>query len=184
MSIAQTYNPKVKFWDEHPQFRDVEPFSTIYNKDRSPNKRMSSMKLWALALNYDPESDFYNLPGKEEKIIEAMKKNHSLTFSWDDVKGLKDDFQAMFLDQVELSLLSWERRMKERDEFLDGIKWSLDHYNDEGKLVKGTADQLDRLHSQTPKHFAEYEKIYKMVQEIRIKRDDAKKKSNVQELDV
>lgn len=133
---------------------------------------------------YDVESDFYNLPNKEKKILSAIKKNHDVDVNLEELSELCDDFYNMTLSQADKSLMEWERRMKERDAFLKKQKWSFDTYNEEGKLLKGTADQLDKMHSQTAKHFLEYEKIYHMVQELRTKDENAKKKSNVEELDV
>jgi len=183
-NLANSYHPKKIFWDEFPQFLDVDPFAELYSKDRSPGKRVSSMKMWAMCLIYDPESDFYNLPQKEDKVKSAMNRNHRIKLNLEETKKLADEFYNMFMTQADKSLLNWERRMKERDEFLEGIKWSLDSYNEEGRLVKGTADQLDKLHSQTAKHFKEHQIIYKEVQELKAKEDRSNKKSNIQELDV
>lgn len=183
-AIANDYHPNKLFWDLYPSFKDVDPFAKLYSKDKSPGKRVSSMKMWALALIYDPESDFYQLPQKEEKIKMSMERNHRLKLNISELEELSDDFYAMTQKQADKSLMEWEKRMKERDDFLKKQKWSFDYLNDEGKLVKGTAEQLDKMHSQTAKHYLEYEKIDKMVRELRIKEENAKKKSNVQELDV
>lgn len=183
-NLSENYAPKVNFWETYPAFKDVNPFRDLHAKDKSPGKRISSMKMWFLSLIYCPESDFYNLPGKEEKSKESIEKNFRMKLDISELEELREDFYAMTLSQADKSLLEWENRMKERDEFLRKQEWSFDTYSDEGKLIKGTADQLDKMHSQTAKHFIEYEKIYKMVQELRLKEENAKKKSNVQELDV
>jgi hypothetical protein len=182
-SIAASYAPKNNFWTFFPAFKDVDPFRTLHYKDKSPGKRISSMKMWAMALAYDPQSQFYRMPNKFDGIKKAMEKNHRLKLNWDEVSELSKVYYEMFLDQVEKSMMAWEKRMKERDEFLDGIKWTLDYYNEEGRPIKGTADQLDKLHAQTPKHFKEYQTIYKELEALKIKEEN-KNKSNVKELDV
>lgn len=183
-SLVENYNPKLIFWEEFRSFKDVEPFSSLYKKDKSPGKRISSMKMWAVSLAYDLNSDFYNMPNKFENIKKAMEANHRMKLNWDEINELKEAMYDMFLDQAERSLLEWEKRMQERDAFLKEQSWSFDIYDDSGRIIKGTAEQLDKMHSQTAKHFTEYEKIYKLVKELKLKENNANKKSNVQELDV
>lgn len=183
-SLASQYHPNNNFWDLFQSFKDVDPFAKLYSRDKSPGKRISSMKMWAMVLIYDPESDFYSLPQKEEKVKTALERNHRLKLDLNELEELSSDFYTMTLNQADKSLMEWEKRMKERDAFLKSQSWSFDYYNDEGKLVKGTADQLDKMHGTTPKHYLDYEKIYRMVQELKIKEENSKKKNNVQELDV
>lgn len=182
-NIAESYSPKLNFWDTFESFKDVDPFSKMRSSDKSPGKRISSMRMWAIALACDPKSDFYNLSDKRGKIALAMRRNHRMEVEWDSLDEIIISFTDMYLNQSEKSLLSWERRMKERDEFLDKQEWSFDYYNEEGDTVKGNADQLDKMHGLTHKHYKDYQVIIKELQELNIKDQNAKK-SNVKELDV
>lgn len=182
-NLSENYHPKLNFWEHNPSYLDVDPFAKLRTTDKSPGKRISSVKMWAVVLACDPKSDFYYLPGKLEKIATAMNRNHRVKIDWTEVNELMLIFTDMYLNQAERSLLSWEKRMFERDEFLEVQEWSFDFYDDSGKLIKGTADQLDRMHGQTAKHYKEYQLIVKELQELAIK-DQSVKKSNIQELDV
>ena len=182
-SIAKAYHPKLSFWEVFPQFTSVEPFGRMYRADKTSKKSGSSTKMWAIGLAYDPESDFYYLDGKLDKITMGMKKQHGIDIEWDELAGHIELFTSMTLDQAHKSLIAWEQRLKERDVFLEQQKWTLDYYNEDGKLIRGSADQLDRMHGTTHKHYKEYEMIVKELQELELKKN-TERKSNTEELQV
>jgi len=182
-NLAENYHPKNIFWEHNKAFIDVEPFAKLRTSDKSPGKRISSMKMWAVVLACDPKSDFYYLSDKRGKIAAGMKRNHRMDLDWSELGEIIESFTDMYLNQAEKSMVAWEKRMKERDEFLDEQTWSFDYYNDEGGLIKGSATELDRMHGLTNKHFKDYQVVVKEMQELAIKDSNAKK-SNVQELDV
>lgn len=181
-NITKDYSPKANFWEFYPAFCSVEPFGKLYRSDKTSGKSGSSAKMWAIALLCHPKSDFYYLEGKEDKIASGMKKQHGIDIIWDELKDHIDSFVSMTVDQARKSLIAWEKRLKERDEFLEQQKWTLDYYDEQGKLCKGTADQLDRMHGTTHKHYKEYELIVKEIQELESK--EQSKRRNVEELDV
>lgn len=192
--LTKDYHPKNNFWTLYPDFTACEPFSKMYRSDKTSGKSGSSAKMWAVVLAHHPKSDFYYMTDKLSKISEGFSKTHKIDIDWDELKHIVDAFVDSTLDQAHKSLIEWERRMKERDEFLANQKWTLDHYivdkNGDNVLSKtggfvtekGTADQLDRLHGTTAKHYKEYELIVKEVQELEAK--EQSKKKNVEELDV
>lgn len=180
-NIANRYNPKLNFWKENEEFKDVNPFAKLHSSDKSSGKRISSMKMWALALVYDPDSKFYYMDNKLENVRTAIQSNHRLKFEWEEMEEYMTVFNSMFLNQAEKSLVEWDKRMKERDEFLSVQVWNFDYLDDNGKLVKGTADQLDKMHSQTAKHYKEYLGIAEDLKKLKSK-DDVKKKSKSHDL--
>ena len=64
--------------------------------------------------------------------------------------------------QAERSLINWELNMQRRDKFLAEQDYTLDRFEEidgKMKLVKGSADQLDKMHAQTAKIYAQLEQI-------------------------
>lgn len=179
-NVTENYSPTNNFWKENPQFAAVDPFAKLHRTDKSSNKVNSSAIMWGVALMYDPKSDFYYLDGKEDKVAKAIKRDCRIDVDWSRHQDVIDAFKETRLDQAHKSLIAWEIRMKERDEFLKEQKWSFDSYSEDGRLVKGTADQLDKMHSQTAKHFKEYEVVVKDLQELEAKNNSGKKSKNVE----
>lgn len=180
-NIAESYSPKNNFWEYFPQFTAAEPFSKLWRSDKSPEKRISSTKMWAIALAFDPTSEIFNLPGKLDKIKDSFRKNEKVDVSWDELEEIKQEFIESRLQQTKRSLIAWNERMWERDEFLKQQKYSLDYYSDEGKLMRGNAEQLDRMAANTSKLYDEFFKIEKALSEEAV-RDKNKSSTRVESL--
>lgn len=178
--LSKEYRPDVNFWEQYPEFKIVDPFSKLFGRDRSSGKNNSSTIMWGVILAYDPRSDFYYLEDKEGKISEALKRDHRYVLDWKKHEDIVEAFKQTRLDQAHKSLIAWEDRMRERDAFLKRQKWSFDEYSEDGRLVKGTADQLDKMHSQTAKHFKEYETVVKDLQALEIKNSNKKNQRKIE----
>jgi hypothetical protein len=149
------------FWDVCPEFRVLEIFDNFYkNKD-------SSDIMWAIAFCLRKESPMYNLPNKWELAAKDIVKNEKL--NWDKYENIINAFKASYMTQAERSMLAWEELMAKRDKYLKVQEYYFDYMSD-GKLVRGTAEQLDRAFSVTPKMYSDYYKIKKVMDEDEIKR--------------
>lgn len=164
-NITENYSPTNNFWEYNPQFLAAEPFSQMYRSDKTSNKSGSSSKMWCIALIYYPKSELYNMPNKEFAIPDAMKKSHGINIKLDELSDVIEAFIGVSLDQADQSLVSWNKRMKNRDEFLDSKTYTLDSYDDTGRLIKGSAEQLDRMAANTSKLYDEYYKVQKALAE-------------------
>jgi hypothetical protein len=155
--ILDNFKEEHSFWEYNPQFKII--LKDFYSNDKSKNKDKSSKIAWAAALLVHPRSEFYNLPDKD--IILARDFIKEKGFKWDDYKEVVDTIEDTILSQAEKSLVSWDKTLKKRDEFIHSQDFTLDDYNDDGRLVKGTADQLDKMLANTNKLYQEYFKIVK-----------------------
>jgi hypothetical protein len=160
--ITKNFSPTNNFWEFNPAFKIAKPFKQLYNSDKSRGKVNSSNIMWAIALCYYPKSDLYYLNDKEARVFDMVKDK---SFKLEDYKEHINEFIDMAVTQAEKSMADWENRMRDRDQFLKGVKYSLDYYDDFGKIKKGTADQLDRMAAQTHKLYQEYFKIKKDITE-------------------
>ena len=162
------FNTDILFWEEFPEF------TTFRDKDKSRDKRGSSKIMWAIALAERHDSEWYNLPEKYNRLsIDFLKKdNHN----WDNYEDLIVQYKEFQLTQAERSLSAWNEMMAKRDKYLKSRDYHFDEVQEEKdddgvvtgeRLVKGTAEQLDKAYSVTPKMYSEYQKIKKTLDEER-----------------
>ena len=168
------------FWEVCPEFRILEIFDSLYIKDKSTKHEDSSNLMWAIAFCLRKESPMYNLPNKWELAAKDIVLNEKL--KWDKYEDLIMAFKASYMSQAERSLLSWEELMSKRDTYLKDQRYYFDEYlldeNEDNKksrtgqfiTIRGTADQLDRAFSTTPKMYNDYYKIKKEIEDDEIKR--------------
>lgn len=155
------------FWDICPEFRAIGIFDDFYDTDKSKKHEDSSNIMWAMAFCLRRESPMYNLPNKWDLAAKDIALNEKLT--WSKYDNLIEMFKQCQLTQAERSLLSWEELMTKRDRYLKEQEYHFDYILD-GKLVKGTAEQMDRAFSATPKMYNDFYKIKKEIEEEEIKR--------------
>ena len=168
------------FWDVSPEFRAIELFNSFYTKDTSKNKSDSSNIMWAIAFCVKKESPMYNLPNKWELAAKDIALNEKL--KWDKYEDIIFMFKQSFMTQAERSLLAWEELTAKRDKYLKEQEYYFDQYlmDDNGDnvlsktrqlvTVRGTADQLDKAFSATPRMYSDYYKIKKEIENDDIKR--------------
>jgi hypothetical protein len=149
------------FWEYNPNYKLI--FDDFYSGDKSKGKSKTSFIMWAYYLILYSKSDFYNLPDKRKLIKDKFLKNPS--FKWDDYKEVESLFKESILTQAERSLCEWNEYMRKRDDYLKKQEYYFDYYDKKSKLVRGTAEQLDRAYSTTPKMYSDYEKIQKSLKE-------------------
>ena len=168
------------FWDVCPEVRAIEIFNSFYDKDKSKHHENSSNIMWAIVFCLRKESPMYNLPNKWELAARDIAMHDKLDWSKHD--DLIMAFKGSFMTQAERSMLAWEELMYKRDQYLKTQEYYFDEYmtDDNGDniksrtgqliLKKGTAEQLDRAFSTTPKMYSDYYKIKKEIEDDEIKR--------------
>jgi hypothetical protein len=155
------------FWLVCPEFRSVGIFDDFYEIDKTKNHVNSSNIMWAIAFCLRRESPMYNLPNKWYLAAKDIVLNENL--DWESYKSIISAFKESYMTQAERSLLTWEELMSKRDKYLKQQEYYFDHIED-GKLIRGTAEQLDRAFSVTPKMYNDFYKIKKTMDEDDIKR--------------
>jgi hypothetical protein len=168
------------FWDVLPEFRAVDVFDRFYKGDKSNKHEYSSGIMWAITFCMRKESPMYNLPNKWELAAKDIANDEKI--KWDKYEDIIYMFKQSYMTQAERSLLAWEELMFKRDKYLKEQRYYFDEYmvDDGGDNVKsrtgqfvtirGTADQLDKAFSTTPKMYNDYHKIKKEIEDDEIKR--------------
>ena len=178
------YNGRENFWECFPQFLAIEEFREFRAKDKSSKKEFSSNIMWAIGFCIRRESVMYNLPNKWELATKDVVKKE---INWEDYDVIINLFKNVSLTQAERSLIAWEELMLKRDKYLKNTEYYFDEYKTDENgdnvysktgnpiLLKGTAEQLDKALTTTPKIFLDYGKIRKELQEEKLKRGKANK---------
>lgn len=173
------------FWDVFPEYRVIETFDRVYSADKSKNHIDSSNLMWAIIFCLRKESPMYNLPNKWFLAAKDIVLDEKL--NWDKHDDVIMAFKQVFMTQAERSLLAWEELMFKRDKYLKEQEYYFDSYqlDDNGDNVKsrtgqlvtvrGTADQLDKAFSATPKMYSDFYKIKKEIENDEIKRGKGNK---------
>lgn len=166
MSTVELFTPDSNFWGLNQQFKIANPFKKIYEKDKSKNKKESSLLMWFVAHCYDLESRYYNLESDEKHTLIGEDFCGSFNY-YDDNKDLLDDLIEAFCQlqdtPAQRALRDWNNTILKRCRFLRDTDYSLDEYveDDKGKWItkKGTATQLDTMHKNTKSIYADYQRI-------------------------
>lgn len=166
MKVPDIFTEKDNFWEHNPSY--VYIFNDFYNSDKTRNKEKSSKIMWAIYFRVHPKSDFYNLSDKDNIIKTKWLKDPE--FNWSSYDAIISLFKETSMTQAEKSLVEWDIMLKKRDDFMHDQDFTLDYYNEAGKIVKGTADQLDKMLANTSKLYAEYFKIQKELSDEEITR--------------
>lgn len=187
-NMIEKWNSVNNFWETFPQLRVIDLFNKFYMKEK--DKTFSSNIMWAIAFCVRRDSPMYNLPNKWELAAKDIVKKD---IDWDKYDEFINTFKQSVMTQAERSLLAWEELMFKRDKYLKTQDYYFDKYatNDNGDnvlsrtgqlvTIKGTAEQLDRAFSATPKMYSDFEKIKKNIEEDDIKRGRGNKPKSMSE---
>ena len=178
-NITEQYGPGVSFWEVNPQFKAINPYKRMWESDRTKGKKATSDIMWAIALAHHPKSDLYYISDKEERIaidIVGVKTNEVQKF-WEDNKYQVEVFIDAALTQAEKSLLSWERRLKQRDEFLSTQTYSFGYTDEDGNEYRDNTKSFDDMQSKTAKFYEEFFKIKKELMDEAVITKNKREKS-------
>ena len=146
--LITVFDTDLNFWEANPQFKIALSFKDLYKKDRSKNKKESSLMMWFIALTTDIASTFYNLPEEEryevigEDYMDNINyyKNNTTT-----LKPLIDDYIRCSTTVIDRHLLQWDRSLEDRTKFLASVKYDLENFDKLDKMNANTAGVFNNL---------------------------------------
>lgn len=170
-NITRSSNPEEDFWKINPQLQYLYPFSKLKQELKD-----SSQHMWAIFFMSDPDEEInkffrYDLDKRKENINNYYSK---IKWNNDTFKECLDAYPFECLNSVQRSLKSQLDSLKQRNKVLTNTEYTLDYTDEEtGKLIKGTALQLDTMHKNTAKIYDQVEEALNKFQkqkedEIRI----------------
>jgi hypothetical protein len=164
ISIAKAWVPQENYWTLHPMAQTFGAFKKFYSKDKSKKKEESSKIMWAIATLVDPHEDnlLRNQSEQERKTLIAVDYLEDPDFNWDhpEILELREFYFNNCLTIAEKELLRYEEKLVQRGDFIAKTTYTMDDYDERtGKVIKGTADQLDKMMLNSGKIFDQIEGI-------------------------
>lgn len=142
MSILDSFDTDVNFWEHNPQLRYVENFSELHKGDKSRGKADSSQLMWAIALLMDKSknNNFRNMPEEERRFQLAKYFLKDDKFSWENpkIRTLIDTYEKCIMTQPMRSIRNLEEKMKERDVLIQQTPYNMDTAEELDKMIIGT----------------------------------------------
>lgn len=162
-SLVKGWIPSENYWVIHPMAKEFGPFKLLYKKDKSKSKKDSSKIMWAVAMLVDPHEDnlIRNNPIKEKQILIATDYLGDSKFNWEhpEIKDLIKFYTENCLTILEQELNRYVNKLVERGDFIESVGYTMDTLDERGRVIKGTATQLDKMFTDSGKIFTEIENI-------------------------
>ena len=171
--MIKTYDTDLNFWQEHPDLKS-KIFAKINKEDRSKNKSKSSLLMWCIAMIFDDESKYYNVPmngenGKAFIVFESFMNNCNY---YEENRELVDELGTYY---EFLCSTPAKRHLKAIENLLDDrTKYLTDNKYTKLPTVK-EAVELDKLVISTDRLTETYENAVKRLS----KEKNSKTKGNV-----
>lgn len=167
-----SFDKTLNFWEEFPDYKVHPVFGDFWRLNKAEGKlKASSLFMWALALCYDRKSSVFSQPevDKWEVVSEDLfgdklflynaalepEKVTKVSFVLGgSFQKLVHAFEESIDTPLGLALRRLEKKLIERTDFMMSTPYSLDSVEIiEGKQLtkKGTADQLDKMFTNTDK---------------------------------
>lgn len=170
----EDYGQDVIFWEIYPRLKEVGVFKEVFACDKSPNKKHSSKKMWAVAFIWDSASEFFNLPedpDDEDSKIRLVFEDYVGDFSVftrnkETIYRMKDFYLKLHETPAKRSLRELEEQLEERSKFMKSIVYDMGTFNENtGKYEGGTVDTKEKMMANNDKVYSMYDKALKTVQD-------------------
>lgn len=143
--LLDSFDTSANFWEVNKQLKVIEPFATFYNSDKSKNKSDSSRIMWGVALVFDPNSKYNNYPESDRKTLVARDWLMNKSFKWSDYSNIIDGFIDVLLTRVERTKRIFEKKLEDREKFLDQTPYTLENAKDLDSIVSNTSKLIEIL---------------------------------------
>jgi len=165
ININKSFDIGNNFWELNPQLAIYPPFSKLYNRDKSKDKKNSSCEMWCIFFMSDPDEElnrFYRMD-RENRMKVLSENYYKVDWNSEIIEECLDSYIIECMTSIERTLKNEMDSLRQRSKLIRDTKYTLDgyEYNESGKMVKmvGTAKQLDDMRAKTPKLLDNYETL-------------------------
>jgi hypothetical protein len=145
--LLDNFSLQNNFWKFNPQFLSIREFRELYNEDKK-DKKASSNLMWGIALLEHPGSILKELSEIDRLELVATDYLHLPEFDWGSVSKLRGIFSSLVTSKQLKSLIMWERKLEERDQFISETPYNMN-----------TADSLDKIMANTERLYKHFKSI-------------------------
>lgn len=152
---SENVNHLLDFWEVNPLFNLYPPFNKL------KEKKDSSKLMWFIVLMQYPDEEvniFFRISEEERRKI--LEEN-LIKPDWSDdlFNNCYDRFPFECLTAVQRALKEETEVLVRRARLIRDTDLTLDSTDENGKPVKGTAQQINILQKDAPKVYDQYEKL-------------------------
>jgi hypothetical protein len=173
--IIGSFAPENNFWEIHRNLLIIPELKKFHNYDKSQSKNRSSKEMWGFCFLFDMGDVNFMRHMTEDARKELIAETVICDKNYDWEKEIKviNVVQSLCQPPPQRSLYETYKKLEERDTFIRDTNYSLDSFDAKGKLIKGTADQLDKMLINSGKL---YEQIEFWQRKVMMERDTRKGK--------
>lgn len=124
MGLLNYFDTRANFWKANPQLCIAGALKSLYENDKSKDKEESSRIMWAIALAYDIESKFFNLPLIERKKFISKDYLKNEKFDFDKYKDCIEFYEKLSITPARRQLIVWNTKLDEKTEFLATLPYN------------------------------------------------------------
>lgn len=136
MLLLNNFDPTVDFWTSNPQAQIL--FASYYPSTPSAH-------MWAALLFAHPESKLFSESPTSRRTLILNDYLHDPSFPWETLTPLIEDVKRLALSKAQQLLLAWEKRMYEREAFMDSVSYAPDTYQMKEQMAKETPKMWQSL---------------------------------------
>lgn len=138
-------NLDLNFWEANPNLKYI--FSDLYNQDLSISKEESSKKMWFITMMYHPNSELAEL--YESERLDILKADYYKDLEWDEEENepLVQKFKHTCLLKKKRFLSDWEKKLEERDVYMNSLPYNEDNFVILEKLMGNRKSLWDAYHA-------------------------------------
>ena len=174
VKVQGQFDIRKNFWEENFQISLIYPFSSLYQRDTTTDKSVSSKQMWMCWLDQDPnyENKLYRLPLDQKKSAILA---YYPEFDYKDtlIAECLMAYPEHCLSPAAKSFRSEEETLRKFAELIEKKieqdELTFDSYiplgNNRFQLVKGTANQIADLKKKNAALYPQYDKIRRMFEE-------------------
>jgi hypothetical protein len=166
-TILKIVDPTENFWIANPAFLTIRLFKSYHDEDKSKKKDYSSRVMWAIAFLVDmhPQNVWRNKGEEEKKPVLAEDVIGDKAFDWYKVQDLIDTYLSHCVSIPKKELRNFLNKIHQRQKFIDDTPFTLDSFDENGRPLKGTATQLDKMMVDTAKVWAVHDDLLAKFEE-------------------
>lgn len=144
-NLVSNFSIKDNFWDCNPNMKIVNGFKQLYDEDGSKKKTNSSRIVWAIALLLDKNKDnpYRNLSEVDKRVVIIEDFLEDKSFDFTTYSDLILTYENLCLDTIERMILQMERKLEERDIFINSLKYGMDNATSIDSLILNTKKLKD-----------------------------------------
>jgi len=154
-NINKSLSGNENFWNLNAHMIYVEPFSDLYNQDKSKNKEESSKTMWCILWMEDPDEEvnkYYRIP-KDERLEICSKYHPSYDEDHPLTRECREKYPHLCLDADQLAYKLQKDQLIEISQFLS-----------KQEITLTTVKDIIDLKARMPKIYQDFDKVSKLFE--------------------